>query len=397
MAKSKKLQSVALNLIDVHMARNVREQDEVSYDDPAMRDSLALVGQQTIAKLLRLPNGRLEPIQGNRRVFNLQKLAAAGVLDPKTAKRDAEGNILRDDSGKPIGAKVFESIEAEVYEGLSERERMELVFDQGHIRSLNKVELYYALKMLFSAGYTEKEVVIMSFGLLQHHYPPSRQVKDTATDGGQDALEYYRGVVQTAKDAWRSPVVVDEAWITKLKTGRGWPIKKEMTQGYAIFKKELDEDKSGKISRQNPGPKFKEFWNGVVNKHAAAEAKGEKRGKSSAAMNHQQIADKVGVCDSRAIKAVLKIVLRQISEDKLPVLDTAMVKLAAGEITPKDFDAILDTVFEADESDPPTRKEDDTETPTKSGGESEITADDAAAEDPNGGPPVDLDNEAAAE
>ena len=47
--------------------------------------------------------------------------------------------------------------------------RMELVFDQGHVRSLNKAELFYALEMLFNAGYTEKEVVIMSFGLLQHH------------------------------------------------------------------------------------------------------------------------------------------------------------------------------------------------------------------------------------
>lgn len=351
MAKSKKIQAVKLSEIDVHMSRNVREQSEESYNDPAMRDSLALVGQQTIAKLLKLPNGRYEPIQGNRRVFNLKILADAGVLDPKTAKRDADGNILRDDAGKPVGARVFETLESEVYEGLSERERMELVFDHGNIRSLNKAELFYALEMLFSAGNSEKEVVIMSYGLLAHHYPPSRQVKDTSSDGGQDALEYYRGVVQTAKDAWRSPIVVRDSWVTKLKTGRAWPIKKEMTQAFAIYKKECDEDKTGKLNRHNPGPKFREFWTGIVNKHEAAAAKGEKRAKSSASMNHQQIADKVGVCDSRILKAALKIVLRQISEDKLPVLDAGLVKWANGDIDAKGMDAVLDSVFESDESD----------------------------------------------
>lgn len=388
MAKQKKIQSVALNLVDVHMDRNVRERDEVSYDDPAMRDSLALVGQQTIAKLLKLPNGRFEPIQGNRRVFNLKKLAEAGVLDPKTAKRDADGNIVRDDSGKPVGAKVFDSIEAEVYEGLSERERMELVFDQGHVRSLNKAELFYALEMLFNAGYTEKEVVIMSFGLLQHHYPPSRQVKDTASDGGQDALEYYRGVVQTAKDAWRSPIVVRDSWVTKLKVGRAWPIKKEMTQAYAIFKKEMDDDKTGKINRQNPGPKFREFWNGVVNKHSAAEAKGEKRAKSSAAMNHQQIADKKSVVDARELKCLIDIVLRRIPEDQLAVLDTACVKRAAGEISNEQFQSVLDNIFSTMEDSDTTVK--DEEPATKPANESEVTADDAAAEDKTGGPPTDL-------
>lgn len=376
MAKSKKIQNVSLELIDVHMARNVREPQAESYDDPGMRDSLALVGQQTIAKLLKLANGRYEPIQGNRRVFNMKILATAGVLDPKTAKRDGDGNIIRDNSGKPTGAKVFESLEAEVYEGLSERERMELVFDHGSIRSLNKAELFYALEMLFSAGYTEKEVVIMSFGLLQHHYPPSRQVKDTGSDGGTDALEYYRGVVQTAKDAWRSPVVVRDSWVTKLKTGRAWPIKKEMTQAYAIFKKEVDDDKTGKLNRQNPGPKFREYWAQVVNKHKAAEATGEKRGKSSAMMNHMQVADKIGVCDSRALKAALKIILRQISEDKLPVLDTGLVKLAAGQITPAEFDAILDNVFEAEEVAP-----EEPAPATKPAEVSEIIAQDTTAED----------------
>lgn len=357
--KSKKIMLVPLDEIELHMDRNVREQSDASYNDPAMRDSLALVGQQTIAKLLKLPSGRYEPIQGSRRTFNLKVLRDAKVLDPKTARRDVDGNVIRDGEGKPVGAKVFESLEAEVYEGLSERERLELLIDHGSIRTLNKAELFYALEMLFSAGYSEKEVVIMSHGLLAMHYPPSRAVKDPSTDGGQDVLEYFRGVIQTNKDAWRSPVVARDAWVTKLKSGRSWPIKKELTQGYSIFKKEQDEDKTGRINRQNPGPKFLEYWNTLTDKHMKAVESGEKRGKSSAMMNHQQLSDRIGTTDSRILKACEKIILRQIPEDQLAVLDAGCVKLMTGEITPTQMDAILDSIFSADTSDstPPPSEE----------------------------------------
>lgn len=360
MAKSKKIQNVLLSDIVISYDRNVREHADASYDDPAMRDSLALVGQQTIAKLLKLQNGTYEPIQGNRRVYNLKKLAEAKVLDPKTAKRDSDGNIVRDDDGKPVGAKPFDSIEAEVYEGLSERERLELLVDHGNVRSLNKAELFYAGEMFFSVGYSEKDVVIMTYGLLQMHYPPSRNITEMSKDGGTDALEYYRGVVQTMKDAYRAPVAARDAWVVKLKTGRSWPIKNELTQGYKLFRDEMNADKTGKISRQNPGPKFTEFWNKVVAKHEAAVASGEKRGKSSAMMNNKQVIERVATCDSRALKAAFKIVLRQISEDKLPLLDAGLVKLAAGEINGQQFDSILDSVFEADTSDSPTTKSEDT-------------------------------------
>ncbi len=357
--KSKKISNVALDSIVIAFDRNVREQNVESYEDPGMQDSLAMIGQQTIGKLLKRADGTHEPIQGNRRAWNLKKLREKGVLDPKTAKRDENGNILRDDKGRPIGAKVFEFMEAEVYEGLSERERVELLFDTGSTRSLNKAELFYAIEFLFDAGYSEKEVVIQGFGLLKQHYPPSRNIKETTTDGGQDAFEYFRGVVQTLKDAWRSPVVVRDAWVDKLKTGRKWPIKSDMVQAYKTFSDEMKADKTGKINRRNPGPKFTEYWDKLVAKNTKAEASGEKRGKASSIMNRTQIEDRLGTLDSRALKALVKMILRELPEDQMPVLDAAMVQFEAGKLEVVQLGNVLDAIFASGEEPEEEKKEEE--------------------------------------
>lgn len=350
MAKVAKIQRIPLQNVVVKMDRNVREETETTYDDPTMRDSLAMIGQQTIAKLLKIGPDLYEPIQGNRRVYNLKKLAEEGVIDPKTAKRDPEtGVVLREldaegkPTGKPIGGRVFDSIEAEVYEGLSERERVELLVDHGSIRSLNKPELQRAAEFMFSVGYSEKEVAVQLGNLLHTHYPPSRKIVEASKDGGNDLLNYYRGVIQTMKEVYRSPIVLHDSWMDKLRTGRAWPLKSEMSQGCDIFKKELDADKTGRLSRQNPGPKFLEFWQGVVEKHQKAEASGEKRAKASSMMNHSQITDKV--IDSRTLKAFRFIIFRSIPEDQLPFLDAAVVKFEAGEISKDEYSTALDAVF----------------------------------------------------
>jgi hypothetical protein len=363
MTKPKKMQ-VSLDLIDIKFERNVRERNVETFRDHAMQRSLSAVGQLVTAKLLKLPTGRFETIQGMKRAFNMKELQTAGIIDPKTAERNEDGSVKVDDTGKPVGGKVFNVIDAEVYEGISERERVELMNDHGTIKGLNKVELQYAAESMFDVGMTEKEASIALGYLLEHHYPATRKIKPIydvlGADGsviekgdkGVDHGEYYRGVVQVFKDVYRSPTVVRDAYIRKLKEKLNWPLKKEIQEAAKIYLKEISNDNTGKLNQQNPGPLFNAYWDKVLKAHSTIDDDGNviednSRGKTAAMMSRSEITDRLAVLGSRTLKAYSRIILRDqnIGLDQLKVLDTGCQRLEKGEITPAEYEDILAAVF----------------------------------------------------
>lgn len=327
--KNPKLMNVELDLVDVPQNRNVRESVAESYDSPNMRESLATFGQQTTAKLLKHPNGRFEPVQGFRRAFNMKILKDQGIIDPTTAKRDDEGKILVDDAGHPIGGRPFSTIRAEVYEGLSELERIDLVIDHGDVRQLNQVELQTSFEELFRVGRNERETVVKLKSLIEQYYPPSRKIKDAVDDNGADLLKHYRMVVQLAKRVWKAPVVLRDAYLKRLRKQQAWPTNSEIIQLFSTYEKEQSHDGTGTINRMNPGPDFRGEWDDLVSAKTSAGAEG-KRPKSKSMMGHEDVKGLYGTTDSRILKGFNLVVRRLISHEKLPLLDVLCVELEKG-------------------------------------------------------------------
>lgn len=308
---------IDLSKVVVDFERNfARERDSKTYDDAVLRQDLATRGQITVAKLRKI--GEIYyPLQGNRRAFNLKKLAEMGIEDPRTCKKD--------DQGKPVEGtgKPFSQIEAEVYEDLTDREAVELMMDHGNVRGLSRAELQYAFEGLFQAGYVEREIAHLLGNLLIQHYPPSREIKPIDEDKGADFLNFYRGVIQAAKNRWRAPRKLHDLAMEVLRGKQKWPTKAEISDGLKIHEDEVDKDTTGRLDRENTGPKFNEWFDRLVSNHTPKPGEeGESRGKSISSMNRAQIEDLIKVADSPIVKYLLLLVLRdpRVKPDGMPVV-----------------------------------------------------------------------------
>lgn len=327
---------ISLSKVINDRSRNVRENDEATYHVDALRDDIALRGQQTPAVLEKNADGTYYPLAGFLRTTALLELAASGAIDPNTIKRDPA-------TGEPIPGtgKPFDSIVADVYEDLSDRERVNLLVDHGQRRGLQKQELFYAMERLFFAMYSEKEVAVVLRGLLEIHYPPNKKIENTA----EALLQYYRGVIQTAKRAWAGPALMRNAWVEKLKGHQNWPTKAEMEDGVKIYNAAVKEDKTGKINRDNPGEKFMEFWNRLLKAQEQAEADGPNAPKSVSMLSRGQIEDLQKIANSRILKAAFSMVLNdgKVDRSKLPNL-SGLVEEFEKNLTPEQT-KVLDNIY----------------------------------------------------
>lgn len=308
-----KVVRVPLSKVVIDRTRNVRE--DQAYTVTALKADLALRGQQDPAVVEKIGD-EFFPIKGFLRSTALMELMNEKKIDPQTMKFDEKTGEPVPNTGKP-----FESIDAIVYEGLTDRERIELLLDHGQRRGLNRVELQNAFERSFGAGYSEKEIAVILYGLLEQLYIPNKTIGTSA----EEKLAYYRGVIQTAKEAWRSPTVLHTAWVEKLKGVHAWPTKAELFEMSKLFQKEAESNVT--YNKSNPGPKFMERWNAYLKKQADAAADGEKRSKSDSMMNRSQLEDAGKACDSFCLKIHGKIITRELSQDKLALLDKEMVEV----------------------------------------------------------------------
>lgn len=319
-------------LADIVVRRdlNVREQGDDTYIDLNLMEDLLLHGQQDDGALEQLPDGKYHPLKGNRRVTMLNHAASLGRKFEETAPKDSAGKV----------PTVFR---AKVYKDLTEIERLIIMLDHGNRRGLNKAELFFAAEKGFTALATEKQICSMLSGLLEIHYPPRRPIEPTP----EAKLAYYRGVIQTMKRAAVAPVILRDAWVENLRGKQGWPTKGDMEQLSDIHTKEVKADSTGKFNRQNPGPLFKAAWDKMMTQVNEAAAKGDSsRAKSTSMMNRANIESLASAAQSRTMKIIVKIVMRDIADTAsvYPVFDGALSKLEKGEITGAEYDAILDQI-----------------------------------------------------
>jgi hypothetical protein len=338
MGKLHKNVQVKLSEIVNDRSRNVRENDAATYNVQELKDDLALRGQITTALFERqkLADGKVVyyPLQGFLRTTAIMELAEAKVIDPNTVKRDEKGDPI------PGTGKVFSTINADVWEDLTERERISLLADHGQRRGLTRAELFYTFERFFAAGFSEKECVVYNKSLLLEHFPPNKTIEKT-----DDAIfQYYRGVIQTNKAAANAPILLRNAWVEKLKGLHSWPTKAELADGAKIFNKALDSDKTGTINRENPGPDFMEFWGRLTTAASTAAAEGNKPKPVSMA-SRNQIEEMQKTCSSRCLKAMTSIILNdgKVERSKLATLDQFLA--AKEKLFTEDEVKILDLIF----------------------------------------------------
>lgn len=300
--KKPKLIKVAISDIVNDMTRNVREQSDAAYDLEPLIADLQMRGQQDAATL-EIVNGKKYPLKGFRRVGAFTLASQRGLKYSETAP----------EAGKPM-----DHILAYVYEDLTERERTELLLDHGQRKGLSKVELQNAFERAFVAGYSEKEIVTLLYTLLVQHYPPDRVIGD-GLEGEQLAakrLEYYKGVLQTAKRAANAPTVLREAYYKKLRGEQKWPSNSELVDLLSIHNKEATENPL--LSRDKPGPKFTEKFNAVK---TARESSTGNAPKSASMRNRGQVEDSLKIMECPVSKVYLMIQLGDIPVDRLPIID----------------------------------------------------------------------------
>lgn len=317
-----KLINVPISKVTLDLSRNIREQIDANYDLEPLIADIQLRGQQDAATL-EIVGEQMFPVKGFRRSRAFEIAASRGLRYSDSAPQ----------AGKPI-----DHILAYVYEDLSEQERTELLLDHGQRRGLNKVELHNAFERAFVAGYGDKEIITLLYSLLENHYPPSRKIGE-GMEGEKLAaarLDYYKGVLQTAKRAWQAPTILREAFYKKLRGEQKWPTNSELIDLMSIHTKEIDANPM--LSRDNPGPKFLEKFEAV--KKAKVESVGNAP-KSASMRNRTQVEDSMKVLECPISKAFQKIQLGDIAVDKMPVLDKMLVAIWNGGTLSEDAKAII--------------------------------------------------------
>lgn len=358
---SKNIQFIPLDKIKVMIPGwNVRENDIRTYWDADIQATAPTEGQRDTALLYEVTENDLKtflswtanhgvqvgdylPIKGNRRAFNFQEMAKRGVIDPTTVKRDAKGQVIPN-SGKP-----FSTLRAEVVKELDETSLFNAKLDQT-ARPLSKVEVHYALENARKLFVTEKAVAIRMKALLDRYYkaPPSDlEVLDTP----EKEVKYHafrKGVLQNVQAVSEGPTVLRNAYIESLRRGTSNPNQKEVGKGYSIYKAEKEEDTrtmSMKINKDQPGPKFMEWWNNdyLVSVRNAEET--ATRRKAAANLNADQIKKLMEGADSKTFRFALLIVQNKVQGPMIAEYNRGLLDLETGKATIADFMVSLEKML----------------------------------------------------
>lgn len=326
MAKKSRHTFIELSLITFSMELNFsRERTNETYDDPIMREQLTDYGQITVAKAHKVGD-QYFMIQGSRRLYNLNILAKAGVEDPRTCKTADDGTIIRG-TGKP-----FSMIEVDLYEGLTDHEIKDMMTDHDTVRGLSRAEVQLSIEGLLDSTpkYNEREIVNKLMPSLVKLYPPKREIVPISKDNGVDALNNWKGVIDTAKRRFYAPVKLHDLGMEVLRGKQKWPSNKEIYEGVKIFEKAKNSDTTGLISRSNPGAEFDAWYERLVDAHTPKEGElgTEGKPKSISMWNRQQVEEKVKTCVSPFANWFMLMIVRdpRVIEDAFKVVDELALK-----------------------------------------------------------------------
>jgi hypothetical protein len=333
--KLSKPMALALASIVFIPAENLRDKDlAVGYPHvPAIAASIEEMGQETPIMVEKQADG-YHILRGFSRYLAVKSLADKKAINPKTGK-------------------VFDSIDAVVVaEPLDDEARITVMLDEGGRRNLTAAELMNAIERGLNSGMSERKLAILLRGGFEYINPPKRPIIDPSVDGGKDLGNYVRGVMQPYRRAIYSPAELKQAWYLRLQGKQKWPTGDELKELKQLFDEEQKADTTCTITLANPGPKWKARWEQIKTDHLNAIASGETRGKSGAMFSRAQISASAGSATSRLIMITQKVNLRELPAEIMPEVDAAGAKLEKGELSPEDFNKVLNSILEKAASKP---------------------------------------------
>lgn len=354
----KRVVEVPLDAVTESVELNIR--DPKDYENLlSLIQDLRHNGQKKEATLEKRGD-RIYPLVGNLRRRALGILRKEGAVDPLTVKYN--------DKGEPIAGtgKVFSTIRAIVLESLTDVERYKIMADHSQVKSLNKVGVFLSCTRGMDVGLSLQDICIQNYDALNLFSGKDRSKVDAvrkeleeaekanapkerldalrkAFDGAR--FDFHKGTLQHWERVNNCPRIVKEAYIRKLRGEQSWPGNKVVIELVDAHRKDVKEPANmGLVNKDNPGPEFKARWDKEVEAQRIATETG-KAPKATSMMSRDQVSTGILQCNDRLVKAVLMIVLREISNDQLPVLDRAHQDFLKGTIDSAAYEEVLNTAF----------------------------------------------------
>lgn len=333
MTKTQKIVSVLLSAITFNVSKNVRDEKADYEDIGSLMNDLRDNGQKQPVTL-RKQGTVLTVVQGFRRTFATMELH----------KLYPDGYTVKGDDGKEILRK-FDSVYAIVLE-MTDDEEFVTMLDHGNTKPLSEVGLHIAMIRAFQNGKSEKWVVNTLRGSIDQRRPVSAgqakantekvglklaDIKPEAPSYNQRRVQaeeevyfqFRRGFIQAVNNVFKSPNVVQHAYLSKARGEQSWPSDKEVSELLKLYESERVIDPIN-VSKLQPGSKFLETWNNMVTSKNADVAAGV-RPKAMSMMPKAEIENVQQGCNSKLLKIVIGVILRTVDRVTMPDIDALFV------------------------------------------------------------------------
>jgi hypothetical protein len=307
------------------LQKNVRESG--SYDRPEMVESIREIGMTDPIWVVKADAGS---VSNNLREY----------IPLKGFSRREAMETLNNQYPQGFEGRKFDTIAVQVVDVTDPLTRLILKLDHGDHRGLSRRELFNSFEQMHSLQATEKDIAVRLAGSLEANYPPDKKLPERPSlnlpDGSIKPAEtfkkeyeafatarhkHYKGVIQQYKLMCQAPALLREVCMAKLDGVKKWPTNEELRDGMKIYDDEIAADKTGMLSKENPGPAFKKWFDDTASVKKAAEEDGTIRGKTTAMMNASQVRDVLKQLVDPRLRRLIQILLRQVPVTNLAVLD----------------------------------------------------------------------------
>jgi hypothetical protein len=307
------------------LQKNVRE--AASYDRPEMVESIREIGMTDPIWVVKADAGS---VSNNLREY----------LPLKGFSRREAMETLHNQYPDGFEGRKFDTIAVQVVDVTDPMTRIILKLDHGDHRGLSRRELFNSFEQMYLLQATEKDIAVRLAGSLETNYPPDKKLPERPSlnlpDGSVKPAEtfkkeyeafatarhkHYKGVIQQYKLMCQAPALLREVCMAKLDGVKKWPTNEELRDGMKIYEDEVTDDKTGMISKDNPGPAFKKWFDDTAAVKKQAEEDGTIRGKTTAMMNAQQVRELLKQLVDPRLRRLVQILLRQVPVTNLAVLD----------------------------------------------------------------------------
>jgi hypothetical protein len=214
-------------------------------------------------------------------------------------------------------SKVFESlfpqgIPCVAYFGLSEKQKADIMLDQGESRPLTRQDLYLAVKRLRDAGFRFEECIEKMVPIFSITTPMKGDAvaKIEKSDNREKAIrDHYRGLTQRLWRVWSLPDFVGESLLAYLSGDSDIAIRdSDIANLEKVFKDGLADDPDCKYSLENPPECFMDLWEEIQSKKKTKKT-------TTKRLTTREIEDWLPEC-SASMQKVLKATLGQVALSK---------------------------------------------------------------------------------